>query len=390
MSEKIEKANKGLYSSVDFEDPNNNNKPDTIIISKPQIVSPQKQKENKINDLIKQINTTSHKIPKNYSYIILDNLEPKKLYPNKNTKIEKGHLNLYEREKKNILRKNNSIKKKQELKEQQELLDMKIPELNETSKNILLRSNDYIPIQERASNIYSMQQVNKELNEIKLKMKKKEKDKEEYLIIKKYKNRKPFKEYEWDNFVENQEYWYKQKLLKKKVQEIIRENIELKINHKPKINENSKKIMTKKRKRKDLGENIFIKLYNDFNNIQEKKQLKISNSMPSFKPLLNKGIKKNIFKPNKNIENNKNNLEKQIELIIQDKLNNLKHKSKKQNKDFSSPYFNFNLINKEKQIKNMNNKNKRYENLSNKTQNISYGSYIKNLYKKTINKKSVK
>ena len=154
----------------------------------------------------------------------------------------------------------------------------------------------------------------------------KEKEKEENIMIEKYKNKKPYKEYEWNSFVENQEYWYKQKLMKKKAQEIIRESIELKINYKPKIDENSKKIMKEKRKRKNLGENIFIKLYNDFSNIQEKKQLKISNSMPSFKPLLNKGIKKNVFKPNKNIENNKNNIEKQIELIIQEKLKNLKHK----------------------------------------------------------------
>ena len=260
---------------------------------------------------------------------------------------------------------------------------MKIPIVNENSKNILLQSNDYIPIQERAANIYNLKQVNKKLIEKEINMKKIEKEKEENLIIEKYKNKKPYKEYEWNNFVESQEYWYKQKLMKKKAQEIIRESIELKINYKPKINERSKKIMLEKRKRKDLGENIFNKLYNDFNNIQEKKKLKLSNSMPSFKPLLNKGIKKNVFKSNKNIENNKNNIEKQIEFLIQEKLKDLKHKSQN---NISSSYFNLN----NKEIKNMNNKNKRYENIKYKTQNISNGSYLSSSYKNIINNKSAK
>ena len=415
MTEKNEKKNKSFNSSDDYED-SKKNKPEKTMVEKPHPIPSQKpeekkinikQEENKVNikpkekkininpkeleKMLKLINTTSHKKPKNNSYnILLDNFEPKKLYSNKNTKIEKGHSNIYEREKKNILRKNNSIKKKKELKEQQEELEMQIPIVDENSRNILLQSNDYIPIQERAANIYNLKQVNKKVLEKKLKMKKAEKEKEENIMIEKYKNKKPYKEYEWNSFVENQEYWYKQKLLKKKAQEIIRESIELKINYKPKIDENSKKIMKEKRKRKNLGENIFIKLYNDFSNIQEKKQLKISNSMPSFKPLLNKRIKKNVFKPNKNIENNKNNIEKQIELIIQEKLKNLKHKAQNQNlnKNISAPNFNLNLNNKE--IKNMNNKNKRYENIKGKTQNISYGSYLSNSYKKTINKKSAK
>jgi len=391
MTEKNEKNNKSFNSSDDNEN-SKENKQEIIMIEKPQPVPSQKPKEKKIKikekemeNMLKLINTTSYKKPKNNSYnnIIIDNFEPKKLYSNKNTKIEKGHSNIYEREKKNILRKNNLIKKRKELKEQKEELTMKIPIVNENSKNILLQSNDYIPIQERAANIYNLKQVNKKLIEKEINMKRIEKEKEENLIIEKYKNKKPYKEYEWNNFVESQEYWYKQKLMKKKAQEIIRESIELKINYKPKINERSKKIMLEKRKRKDLGENIFNKLYNDFNNIQEKKKLKLSNSMPSFKPLLNKGIKKNVFKSNKNIENNKNNIEKQIEFLIQEKLKDLKHKSQN---NISSSYFNLN----NKEIKNMNNKNKRYENIKYKTQNISNGSYLSSSYKNIINNKSAK
>ena len=116
--------------------------------------------------------------------------------------------------------------------------------------------------------------------------------------------------------------------MKKKAIEIMRENIEIKFRHKPKINSKSKKIISDLKKKNNIGiDNIYYKLYNDFKFVNERKQMKICNSMPSFKPLLNKRIKKNVFKNNiKNINNSNslyNKSEKQIENLIKKKLNSL-------------------------------------------------------------------
>ena len=117
--------------------------------------------------------------------------------------------------------------------------------------------------------------------------------------------------------------------------------------------------------------------------------------MPSFKPILNRGIKKNLFKNNKFNENNKNNnrsMEKQIETIIQKHLKNIKTKndikrSKIKNKTLvhNLSGINFNSKIKNKNIKNVihrndNNKNKNFQNM-NKTQNFR-NSY---LFKRIMN-----
>ena len=100
MTEKNEKNNKSFNSSDDNEN-SKENKQEIIMIEKPQPVPSQKPKEKKIKikekemeNMLKLINTTSYKKPKNNSYnnIIIDNFEPKKLYSNKNTKIEKASL----------------------------------------------------------------------------------------------------------------------------------------------------------------------------------------------------------------------------------------------------------------------------------------------------------
>ena len=328
----------------------------------------------------------------------INTFESKKLYMNKNIlKIETSHLNIYEREKKNIIRKNNSIQKKKELKIQQQISNLKDPKLNEVSKNILSQTGEYIPIQERAGFIHSLHKLHIIMNDNRNKLKKMEKENEDFLEIEKYKNKnkKIFNENDWNNFIQNQEYWYKKKFLKKKAIEIMREKIEIKTKHKPKINYNSKRIVNNIRKNKEIDEdNIYDKLYNDFNYMQERKKLKICNSMPSFKPLLNKGIKKSMFKnnSNNNIYTNKN-IEKQIESIIQQKLNKIKTKNnpKLLNQTFVKHLSSINFNNK--RWKSPNNKNKRYE--YNNKNNRSDKNKIKLLkdsyvYRKTMNKKLAK
>ena len=374
-----------------------------------QIITNKNASKMLAENVLKMINSSNHKKPKYYTKIN-NGSDSKNVYENKNIiNIEHMHLNIYEREKRNIKRKNNLIQKKIELKIQDQIANLKNPEPNEFSKNILSQNGDYIPIQERASNIYNMHQLYNILNEAKKRMKKIEKEKEEVLLIQKYRNEKPFNQNEWNDFVQNQEYWYKQKQLKQKAIELMKGSVELKISHKPKIDNNSKKIVNNNRKRNNYEDDIYNKLYNDFNDIQEKKQLKISNSMPSFKPILNKGIKKSVFKPNKIMENNhKKNIEKQIELLIQNKLKELKHqknyKSHYTNKTFVNPNFIHDLIFKSnsKSMKNIHNKNKRYNSSNSydnksirskykkRTQNLSNGSLLLNLYNKNLYNKQKK
>ena len=384
---------------------NQENKPKNSV----QIITNKDESKMLAENVLKMINSSNHKKPKYYKKIN-NGSDSKNIYENKNIiNIEHMHLNIYEREKRNIKRKNNLIQKKIELKIQDQIANLKNPEPNEFSKNILSQNGDYIPIQERASNIYNMHQLYNILNEAKKRMKKIEKEKEEVLLIQKYRNEKPFNQNEWNDFVQNQEYWYKQKQLKQKAIELMKGSVELKISHKPKIDNNSKKIVNNNRKRNNYEDDIYNKLYNDFNDIQEKKQLKISNSMPSFKPILNKGIKKSVFKPNKIMENNhKKNIEKQIELLIQNKLKELKHpknyRSHYTNKTFVNPNFIHDLIfnSNSKSMKNIHNKNKRYNSSNSydnksikskykkRTQNLSNGSLLLNLYNKNLYNKQKK
>ena len=62
------------------------------------------------------------------------------------------------------------------------------------------------------------------------------------------------------------------KNMKKKAIELMRESVELKLRHKPKIDINSQRIMNDIKKRKDIEDNIYIKLYNDYNYVNEKKE----------------------------------------------------------------------------------------------------------------------
>ena len=379
---------------------NDNNK------KKESIKRASNEKINKITEerKTKEINLFNAQIletPEDNYENFIDGIETKKNYLNKNiTKVKNSHNNLYEREKQYLIRKNNSLKKKQELKIQKQLSNLKDPSLNQVSRNILTQNNDYIPIQQRSSQFYNLRKFHNILNENKIQIQKKEKENKEAAELKKYKSQKKFNERDWNNFIENQKYWQKLKSLKKKAVELMRENIEINIKHKPKIDRNSERIINNMRKTVNYQDDIYNKLYNDFDNLKERNKYKIYCSMPSFKPIINRGIKKNLFKNNKFNENSKNNnrsMEKQIESIIQKHLKNLKNKNNNANKDkIEKQIFennisgiNFNSLINNKTIKNANkgNYNNRNKNLkkSNKTQNLSMDSY---LYKKIMDKKS--
>ena len=381
---------------------NNDSKNNDVINKKATLKLDQSEKSNKlaeekrITKIIRLSNNEILETPEDNNENNIEENELRKSYMKKNiTKVKNSHSDLYEREKKYLIRKNNSLQKKKELELQKQLSNLKDPSINQVSINILSQNTDYIPIQERSSQFYNVKKFHNTINEKKNQIQKFEKENKEYSELKKNKSQKKFNEKEWNNFIENQKSWQKQKSLKNKAVELMRESIEINLRHKPKIDLNSKRIINNMRKTINYQEDIYDKLYNDFNNMQERNKFKMYCSMPSFKPVLNRGIKKNLFKNNKFNENNKNNnrsMEKQIETIIQKHLKNIKTKndikrSKIKNKTLvhNLSGINFNSKIKNKNIKNVihrndNNKNKNFQNM-NKTQNFR-NSY---LFKRIMN-----
>ena len=381
---------------------NNDLKNNDVINKKASIKLETSEKSNKlaeekrITKIIRLSNNEILETPEDNNENNIEENELRKSYMKKNiTKVKNSHSDLYEREKKYLIRKNNSLQKKKELELQKQLSNLKDPSINQVSINILSQNTDYIPIQERSSQFYNVKKFHNTINEKKNQIQKFEKENKEYSELKKNKSQKKFNEKEWNNFIENQKSWQKQKSLKNKAVELMRESIEINLRHKPKIDLNSKRIINNMRKTRNYQEDIYDKLYNDFNNMQERNKFKMYCSMPSFKPVLNRGIKKNLFKNNKFNENNKNNnrsMEKQIETIIQKHLKNIKTKndikrSKIKNKTLvhNLSGINFNSKIKNKNIKNVihrndNNKNKNFQNM-NKTQNFR-NSY---LFKRIMN-----
>ena len=381
---------------------NNDLKNNDVINKKASIKLETSEKSNKlaeekrITKIIRLSNNEILETPEDNNENNIEENELRKSYMKKNiTKVKNSHSDLYEREKKYLIRKNNSLQKKKELELQKQLSNLKDPSINQVSINILSQNTDYIPIQERSSQFYNIKKFHNTINEKKNQIQKFEKENKEYSELKKNKSQKKFNEKDWNNFIENQKSWQKQKSLKNKAVELMRESIEINLRHKPKIDLNSKRIINNMRKTINYQEDIYDKLYNDFNNMQERNKFKMYCSMPSFKPILNRGIKKNLFKNNKFNENNKNNnrsMEKQIETIIQKHLKNIKTKndikrSKIKNKTLvhNLSGINFNSKIKNKNIKNVihrndNNKNKNFQNM-NKTQNFR-NSY---LFKRIMN-----
>lgn len=381
---------------------NNDSKNNEVINKKATLKLDQSEKSNKlaeekrITKIIRLSNNEILETPEDNNENNIEENELRKSYMKKNiTKVKNSHSDLYEREKKYLIRKNNSLQKKKELEIQKQLSNLKDPSINQVSINILSQNTDYIPIQERSSQFYNVKKFHNTINEKKNQIQKIEKENKEYSELKKNKSQKKFNEKDWNNFIENQKSWQKQKSLKNKAVELMRESIEINLRHKPKIDLNSKRIINNMRKTINYQEDIYDKLYNDFNNMQERNKFKMYCSMPSFKPVLNRGIKKNLFKNNKFNENNKNNnrsMEKQIETIIQKHLKNIKTKndikrSKIKNKTLvhNLSGINFNSKIKNKNIKNVihrndNNKNKNFQNM-NKTQNFR-NSY---LFKRIMN-----
>ena len=337
---------------------------------------------------IKQSFNSSIKSIKSYNFNRLDDRINNKrnsglnnyMYNNMNTnnsqkkgyiKIQSGNLNIYERSKKNKIRKENIIKKKKEQQLKEIIANSKGPTLNRTSEEIMENHTDYVPIQERAIQLHNKHLVEIKLHEKKIENKKIEEEKKDYEIVKYYASkRKTFNEKDWEIFIKNQEYWNREKQYKKKAAQIFRDNMERKIHYRPEIDLKSKKMVEDRRKNELFNDDIHTRLYNDFNNLQERKRLRMNNSMPSFKPLINKTFNKNIFQTKKKYDYT-NNFDKKLESLIDKKLKKIKNANSHNQTKFTSQSFVNNTEFKMTNLKFIFNNNS-FNNTYNNTKKIRY------------------
>ena len=355
---------------------------------------------NRIDEIInKKDNKRKSGLKINNGYKKDNNISKKNEY----FQIKRDNLDIYERSMKDLERKKKYIEKKKLLEQEKIDLDIRSPEIHEMS--IVMK--DYIPIYERALKLHNNRLVKIKLNEKKIELKKIEEENKDYEIVKQYRNKKKFNEKDWENFLNKQ---YNEEYMKKMAEKLR----EQKVDYIPSIDYKSKQIILNKRKKELFIDDIYTRLYNDFNDLQERRMLRMSNSMPSFKPLLNKTLNKNVFHPKKKY-NHVSSFDKQLTQLIDNKLKSLKN-SKSQTK-FTSQSFpnntefkntNSKIIFNSKILKNSynNNRRSRYdENYSdspifisynffgnttnNKSQNLSNIESVKNLNNKYHNYRNI-
>ena len=294
----------------------------------------------------------------------------------------------YEREMKNLKIKSKKLDIKRQKIENEKLKELQsAPEVNEHSENIIkykVQNKEYIPIQKRAIYLHNQHLTKILINEENKKLE--QKIKEEVLLEKSKKlyagKNKIYDEKEWNDFVERQNLWKNELLYKRKKAQILKnEYIEKQNTYIPKIN-NKSKSMIDCHSCIDLNngniysenvKGVFSRLFNDFEEHQQRQKLRNQISMPTFKPF----IYKNKYKKSLNKSFVKN------ESVIS-------NAKKKLRKCSSNPQI---IIenNKTMEIDNNNNLNKNIfsQKLFTEKNNSSFNSFLSNLENK-FSKKNFK
>ena len=213
----------------------------------------------------------------------------------KSKKSKSNKLTIYEREIKNLKRKNEKIEKKKNKIINDELRQLQpFPIIDPISEEIIKNNEIYIPIDKRAAKIHSMKISQRILNEANNKIRKMKQENEE---ISKYQNSKVFDQDEWDDFIERQYQWKDEIEYKKKAAEIFRNDMNKKYLFKPKINNRSKSIIKDKQSiNNSCIDEVYERLFNDYEEHKERQKLRNEESLPSFKPKISKNSStKNLF-----------------------------------------------------------------------------------------------
>ena len=201
------------------------------------------------------------------------------------TKKSRQH-NIYERSMMNLKKRETKLKKKEEFYQKKENKNLKKkPVINERSIDLILTKGEYIPIENRAAKLHSQRLTQIILNEQVNKIKQREKEEKE---MSEQINTKKYSPKEWNEFVERCLEWKKNLLYRRKAEEIMNTTQDNKINYKPRINENSKKIMKKIMSKGNTSvDDVFTRLYNDYEEHKERQQDLENQNKPSFNPIVN-------------------------------------------------------------------------------------------------------
>ena len=214
---------------------------------------------------------------------------------NKNLKKSKlKKMSLYEREIRNRKRAKEIRDKKSKKIENEELKELQPkPVLNKNSIEIIKKKNSYIPINERAAIIQNMKISQRILKEASYKIMQQRKD----WFLSGRNKIKAFDQDEWEEFVEKQYQWKDEIECKKKVAKLCQNEVNEKNLFKPKINNRSRSIISDRSlQNNDFIDEVYIRLYNDFEEHKERQKLRNQESLPTFKPKILKNCStKNMF-----------------------------------------------------------------------------------------------
>ena len=211
---------------------------------------------------------------------------------------------IYERAMKNLKKKETKIGKERNLIIKKKLNQLKpIPDMNKKSIEFVIKKGEYIPIENRAAQIHSQHLTQIILNEELKRIEKENKEEEE--LKNNVNNNKKYQEKEWNEFVQKCFDWKKNVFYKRKAEEIYRYKRDRKLNYKPIINENSKKIMKKMtNKNNNSFDDVFTRLYNDYEEHKEREKILKEKYMPPFNPKINNFHFTKNFRNNKKYRNN--------------------------------------------------------------------------------------
>ena len=110
------------------------------------------------------------------------------------------------------------------------------------------KKQEYIPIQDRAIELHNRNLFENLLEDNYAKLKKKQEENKEFEIVYQYANKKTFDENKWEDFLNSQKCWQKEKQFRVKAAELLRNTIE-KDKSIPKINKKSELMINNIRKK---------------------------------------------------------------------------------------------------------------------------------------------
>ena len=333
LDEKVNEIKKTVTFSSSFDDSSNNNISEEID-NIDNIDNIEKDNDNDNNEKnitnityiqnVDESDNTSNNLDKEkYDIIYINPKKIKLIDEKKNSPIKKVQINnstiliknkkkaryYFDKEMKLLKLKNNKIEKKRKKieKKNKDLFQIS-PFLNKKSMRIVDNNPDYRPINYKSIEEYNLYLAKVQLNNNKMKLKKKNEEKKDIEEIEKYKKltKRVFNQSNWDEFVEQENIWQEEK---RKATEWLRNEISKDMTYRPKINKKSMIIFEKMNKNNNnnyynINDDIFTRLFNDQEKYDNKLKMKRIDSMPTFRPKLNKikNKSKKIFKGLNNVD----------------------------------------------------------------------------------------